>query len=105
VENEERSDMRVIRLDTYERLSQRFRKMLQDEGETVFNLAMPLSHWCIIHGLVALALDHPGISDLSEETPKVAGIFRDAFMRMVQIAGLTEAEAEALHSLREGDKE
>lgn len=94
---------KILWIDDAVRLQRKFACLLDEHGNQQLTVSMPLSHWCIINGLVMLALDHPGIQDLSDETPKVAEAFREAHKAMLILCGFTEEEAERFLNLREGD--
>ncbi len=95
---------KLVLLDDDVRLQGKFQRMLAEHGNKIFSLSMPLKNWCTIHGLVTLALDHPGIQDLSERTPAVADLYGDAHASMLQLCGLTPEEVDRLFRMREDDQ-
>lgn len=55
----------------------------------------------IVHGLVALAADHPGIQDMGPNTHRFISDFRSWCKEVWVDMGLTEEEAELIDRLRE----
>ena len=100
----ERKAPKLVLLDEDVRVQGKFQRILNEHGDKIFSLSMPLKNWCTIHGLVTLALDHPGIQDLSERTPAVADLYADAHASMLQLCGLTPEEVDRLFTMREDDQ-
>jgi CheY-like chemotaxis protein len=82
-------------------LAKRFTDALRHNGDRVYTLRMKGWEVGILHGLVALAADYPGIQKQSDQTHRIIQDFRE-WCQIVWIdMGLIAQEARLLDELRE----
>lgn len=75
--------------------------ILSKHSETVIKHEITGVELWLIHSLVCLAAEHPGVKDLSEQAHKIIRDFRDFCQKVWVDQGLTPEEARKLDELRE----
>lgn len=85
-------------------LYERFTQALLTEGERRVELNLSAAEACVLHGMIALAMDHPDLARVSDTTMKVGRRFREFCKYVFREMGMTTEDAELLDHLREADQ-
>ena len=91
----------MVSMKETDELRQKFLEVLKSRGNDIFTLQLRGGEVDILHRLVALAMDHPGIQGMSQDTHQAARRFRDWCQEVWVKMGLSEEDATLLDQLRE----
>ncbi len=86
--------------NTKEVTPEQFYESLTKYNDETYHLALKGWQVAILHGLVALAADHPGIKKMHEPTQSVITDFREWCKRIFAEWGFTPEEVEYLDKMR-----
>lgn len=79
---------------------ERFAEVLRNNEGKLFGLGVGVNQVSVLHGLIALAMDHPGMQELSEAS-KVAQRIRDWCLQCFRSMGFSDEEVAQLDTMRE----
>ncbi|MBW2675071.1 MAG: hypothetical protein JRD89_16950 [Deltaproteobacteria bacterium] len=80
---------------------ERFKEVLRASEGNQYELALGVAQVSILHGLLSLAMDHPGLQELGGPTMTIARRIRDWCLSCFKEMGFSDEEVAQIDTMRE----
>lgn len=80
----------------------RFTEVLARSQGKEFTLRLGAVELSVLHGLICLAMDHPGIQELHEPAQDIARKVRDGCLTCFRAMGFSDEEVSEIDTMRDG---